>query len=233
MAAGTDKVTAIVPAAGCGKRMGRRIPKQFLTLRGKPIFVHTLEKLENSRLISTIILVVLADEVENARLTIAEWGIRKVTRVVSGGKERQDSVWNGLESIPADAKIVVVHDAVRPFVSVGKIDKVVRAAQKEGAAVLAVRAKDTVKRGQDGWVEETLNRDEVWLVQTPQAFRADWIKEAYAEARRDGTVSTDDAALVERMGYRIRIVEGEERNIKITSPEDFRLACVFAEEEGE
>jgi 2-C-methyl-D-erythritol 4-phosphate cytidylyltransferase len=221
------KVVAIVVAAGCGKRMGRKIPKQFLEIRGKPIVVYTLEKFDLCAEVDEVILVVQAEHVQDARNMLNECGIRKVCQVVAGGPQRQDSVQSGLKNLPEGVEIVIVHDAVRPFVSVEKIEEVVEAARDGGAAVLATHVKDTTKRGKHRWVEETLDRDDLWHVQTPQCFRVNWIAEGYERARQDGYSTTDDAALVERLGYRVKIVEGEDRNIKITSPVDLFLAEIY------
>ncbi len=233
MIAQFGKVVAIVTAAGLGRRMGRGVPKQFLEIRGKPIFIHTLEKLGRCSLVDGVILVVPADVVEKARKEVAERNMHKVGPVVAGGVERRDSVQKGLEVLPDGVGIVVVHDAVRPCVSVEKIEEVIEVAKDRGAAILAVSMKDTVKRGNMGFVEATLDREGLWCVQTPQAFRVDWIKEGHDRARQDGVRATDDAALVERLGYPVHIVEGEDKNIKITSPADLRLAeLFFGEEEG-
>lgn len=223
-------MVAIIPAAGSGKRIGQKTPKQFLKIRGKPVFVYILEKFDRCTLIDEVILVVPANDVGQVEKVVSEWGILKVNQVVAGGAERQDSVQRGLEVISKETEFVVVHDAVRPFVSVEKIEEVIETAIDQGAAILAVPVKDTVKKGVRRWVEETLNRDVLWYVQTPQVFRADWIREGYKKAYQEGCYVTDDATLVERLGHPIRIVEGEERNMKITSPEDLLLANLFAEE---
>jgi len=224
-----EKVTAILPSAGSGRRMGKDIPKQFLKIQNKPIFIYTLEKLDSSTLINEIILVVRTEDVNAVKETVEEWGIRKVSSVVPGGKERQDSVLNGLKILSEEVNIVVIHDAVRPFVSVEKIEEVIKVAREKEAAILAIPVKDTIKRGGDGCVEATLNRNFLWSVQTPQAFKADLIKKAFEKARQDGIYATDDSSLVERLGYPVYIVEGEEQNIKITSPEDLLIAEVFVD----
>ena len=221
------KVAAILPSAGSGRRMGRNIPKQFLEIQNKPIFIYTLEKLDSSTLINEIILVVRTEDVDAVKETVEEWGIKKVSSVVPGGKERQDSVLNGLRILSEEVNIVVIHDAVRPFVSVEKIEEVIKVAREKDAAILAIPVKDTIKRGENGCVEATLNRNFLWSVQTPQAFKTDLIKRAFEKARKDGIYATDDSSLVERLGYPVYIVKGEEKNIKITSPEDLLIAEVF------
>ena len=212
--------------------MGGVAPKQFLEIQGKPLLIFTLDKFERCLEIHRVILVVPQDHIETARAMTERWGMNKVDKVIAGGAERQDSVANGLRELPEECEIVIVHDGVRPFVSISKIQEVVAAAREKGAAILAVPGKDTAKRGRDRCVEETLERDSLWAVQTPQGFRTDWIKTAYERARQDGYSGTDDAALLERCGYRVTIVEGEERNVKITSPEDLAWAEFWVKEEG-
>ena len=232
MVAHAGKVAAIVTAAGPGKRMGQRVPKQFIEILGKPLFIHTLEKFDACRIIAEVVLVVPPDALKGARTALDASGIRKVRRVVGGGKERQDSVRNGLDALDDAVRWVAVHDGVRPFVSVSKIEEVVSAAQDHGAAILALPVRDTVKRVGDEGVEETVEREALWAAQTPQVFRTDWLREGYRKARVDGFRGTDDASLVERLGHAVKIVEGEERNIKITSPEDLALAEWMAGERG-
>jgi len=151
--------------------------------------------------------------------------------VVQGGAERQDSVRRALEEVPEDAGLVLVHDAVRPFVSVEKIREILSAADRDGSAIPALKVKNTVKRGTDGWVKGTVDRSDLYEVQTPQAFRREILVRAYEKAAADGFSGTDDSQLVERLGLPVRIIAGEETNIKITSPEDLRVAEILALEE--
>ena len=148
--------------------------------------------------------------------------------VVAGGRTRQDSVWLALQAAPDDVEIIVVHDAVRPMITRRLVDTVVRAAAAEGAAICALPLTETVKRVRAERVEATLDRSELWAVQTPQAFRADLLREAHEKARRDGVVGTDDAMLVERLGHPVRVVRGLAENVKITTPEDLRRARFLA-----
>ena len=148
--------------------------------------------------------------------------------VVAGGRTRQDSVWLALQAAPEDVEIIVVHDAVRPMITRRLVDTVVRAAAAEGAAICALPLTETVKRVRAERVEATLDRSELWAVQTPQAFRADLLREAHEKARRDGVVGTDDAMLVERLGHPVRVVRGLAENVKITTPEDLRRARFLA-----
>jgi len=223
---------AIVAAGGSGKRMGGVVPKQLLEIRHKPILVHTLEKLDRVPEIDIILLAVPADLKEIIVARLPGWNLRKTVRVVEGGAERQDSVRRALNEVPENAELVLVHDVVRPFVSVSKIREVLSAAARDGGAILAIRAKNTVKKGREDWVEETVDRNVLWEVQTPQAFRKEILNRAYAKAEADGFSGTDDSQLVERLGAPVRIVTGEETNIKITSSADLRLAEVLAEEES-
>ena len=213
--------------------MGGGVPKQFLKIGGKPVVIRTLETLDRCPVVDGVILVVPGDRVESMKEAVATWGVRKVCRIVSGGEERQDSVQRGVDVLPPGVEIVVVHDGVRPFVAAEKIEGVVEAARCYGAAVLAVPVKNTIKRGEGGWVEETLRRELLWQVQTPQAFRAEWIREAYEKAKQEGCYTTDDAALVERLGHRVRIVRGDEENVKITSPLDIMLGEALLRKEVE
>jgi 2-C-methyl-D-erythritol 4-phosphate cytidylyltransferase len=223
---------AIVAAGGSGKRMGGGVPKQLLEIRNKPILVYTLEKLDRVPELGIILLAVPASLKETVMALLPGWNLRKPVRVVEGGAERQDSVRRALGDVPGDAGLVLVHDAVRPFVSVSKIREVLSAAARDGGAILAVRPKNTVKMGREDWVEKTVDRSVLWEVQTPQAFRKEILNRAYAKAEADGFSGTDDAQLVERLGEPVRIVAGEETNIKITSPADLRLAEILAREEA-
>jgi len=228
------KVSAVVPAAGSGVRMGTGIKKQFLSLDGIPVVGYVLKKLEVSPIIKSIVMVVNPGEEEYCRGAVVDrLGIRKVAAIVPGGKERQDSVYNGLLALSADTGIVVVHDGVRPVIGSGMLQAVVGAAETYGAATCAVPVKDTVKlAGEDGFVTRTLSRDRLWLIQTPQAFRYEIIIEAYRKAQAENFFTTDDAGLVEFLGKPVKIVPGSYKNIKITTPEDLTLVSVFLKEEA-
>lgn len=234
MKAWDGNVVAIVPAGGSGKRMGNTIPKQYLELNHKPILIHTLEKLEDCPLIDEVILAVPSEQISNTTALLAQWNIRKVSQVIAGGAHRQASVYNALQVIGQDASVILTHDSVRPFVSVKKIEECIRKAMAEGAAILATPEKCTVKRAVDTIVTETLDRSDLWQIQTPQVFRADWFREAHEKAHHDGFTGTDDAVLVEDMDHPVFIVEGEEHNIKITTPEDLWIAgAILNHQNGE
>ena len=221
-----DRVGVVVPASGKGRRMGGVRSKQFLELDGKPIIIRTLEHFQSSPLIDCIVVAVSSDVIEEAHSLIGGAGLTKVTGIVSGGDERQDSVWCGLEALDSrDLHFVLVHDGVRPFIDGDLIDRVLSAAVRYRAAVPAVRAKETVKlTGTDGFVQETLPREQLWIAQTPQAFEFKLLHRAYERARADGFIGTDDASLVERLEEKVSIVEGSYDNIKITTPEDLEFA---------
>jgi 2-C-methyl-D-erythritol 4-phosphate cytidylyltransferase len=203
--------------------MGSDIPKQFLTLGGVPVLVHSLRVLEASDLVSEIILAVPEAERDFClRTIVTPHRFTKVKHIVAGGAQRQDSVRRGLAAVDEGAELVLVHDAVRPFVTQDMIKRVLEAAAKHGAAVVAIPVPDTVKQvGADGLIERTVDRGGLWLAQTPQAFRVPLFQEAHRKAVVDGVHGTDDTQLVERLGHRVAVVEGGGENIKITRPEDF------------
>lgn len=220
------RVAAVIPAAGQGKRMGGDTAKQFLPLNGKPILAHTLEVFEASSLISDVVLVVAESEVDACRRDIvALYGCSKVTRVVAGGEERQDSVHQGLAALGSGVDLVAVHDAARPLITAEQLDWAVAAALRVGPAIVAVPVKDTVKVvGADGVITVTPDRRTLWAAQTPQIFPYPLLLAAHRRAAAEGFIGTDDASLVERLGETVRILEGWPENIKVTTPEDLLLA---------
>jgi len=219
------KTVALILAAGKGTRMGAAKNKPYLSLGGKPVLCHTLFAFERSPQVDEIVLIVGEDDVDCARSSIVDaFDFTKVRSIVVGGPKRQDSVWEGLRAITGTCDLVVVHDGVRPFVSQVLLEKTVRAVEATGAAVAAVPVKDTIKTvSPQGEVRTTLDRTALWAVQTPQAFRRDILIRAFERARDEGFYATDDAALVERTGVPVRIVDGSYENIKITTPEDLVL----------
>ena len=222
---------ALIPAAGTGSRIGGPRAKQFLELDGTPILIHTLHRFEECERIDQIVVVLPAAETAGFLALAAKYNLKKITRVISGGSERQESVAKGLESINSpNAEIVVVHDGVRPFVTVSQIIDVIERAKEVGAALLALPVTDTVKEVNDGLVTRTLDRKHIYLAQTPQAFRVELLREAHRKAKAENLLATDDAALVERLGASVAIVEGSSRNIKITRPSDLALAELILQE---
>ncbi|HEX5773480.1 MAG TPA: 2-C-methyl-D-erythritol 4-phosphate cytidylyltransferase [Geomobilimonas sp.] len=224
------KVIALIPAAGMGKRMGAPINKQYLLLNEKPIVAHTIGVFEAFPVVDDIYVISPEAEIPYCREQVVErYGFRKVRAIVAGGAERQYSVLNGLRAMdgtPDDA-VILIHDGVRPFVPVPVLEKAIRVAAEHDGALVAVPAKDTVKVVVDGIIRETPPREQLWLAQTPQAFRYGVIRAAHEIAAAEGYLGTDDAALVERLGKDVHVVMGDYRNIKITTPEDLVLAEAF------
>ncbi len=220
---------AIIAAGGRGARMGAiGRAKQFLEISGIPIIVHTLLRFESCAEVAETIVVAPADDVEAFPKFAEQFGLKKLARVVAGGKTRTQSVWRGLQSLRADASTVVaVHDAVRPFVTSEEIASVFREAKKSGAAILAARVVDTVKEADGKVVTRTLERSRLWHAQTPQCFRYELLFRAYSSAIEESIEATDDSALVERLGVQVSIVEGGANNIKITTPRDLALAEIL------
>ncbi|AGE20698.1 MULTISPECIES: 2-C-methyl-D-erythritol 4-phosphate cytidylyltransferase [Geobacillus] len=214
---------AIVLAAGRGKRMNAGMNKQFLELGGEPLIVRTLNVFERDERCTRIVLVVNPAERSRFEQLLARFRIRKVAALTDGGEERQHSVYNGLQAL-AGEEIVLIHDGARPFVRVHHLHELVNAAVQYGAAIPAVRVKDTIKKANGLFVEQTIDRSSLWAVQTPQAFRLSLIMEAHEAAKQAGYLGTDDASLVERIGKPVKIIEGDYRNIKLTTPEDLLFA---------
>jgi 2-C-methyl-D-erythritol 4-phosphate cytidylyltransferase len=228
------KVGAIIAAAGFGRRMKTDRPKQLLVLNDTPILVHTIRKFDASPVIDYIIVTATRDSVEEVTGLVKAAGFKKSVIVIEGGERRQDSVAMGLEQLQPGTDLVAVHDGVRPFVPVEDIEKAVRQAEVSGAAILGVPIVETVKQAEREFVESTLTREHLVLAQTPQVFRTELLKEAFASAAKDEYYGTDESSLVERLGRPVAIVRGSERNIKITRPSDLVLARAFlAEEAGE
>jgi 2-C-methyl-D-erythritol 4-phosphate cytidylyltransferase len=226
-------VLAIIPAAGMGLRMGSGTPKQFLSLDGVPIFVHTLRKFSRSSVIDTIHLGVRPEEMERVRQALANEHPDKPVMLVSGGATRQDTVEKALEAAPSDTELVLVHDAVRPFVELEMISRVAEAARRDGAAILGIPSVDTVKQIERQTIIGTLPRERIVLAQTPQAFRYPVLRDAFMSARREGFVGTDESSLVERLGATVTVLRGSDRNIKITKPSDLALARLYLAQETE
>lgn len=219
------KVTAIIVAAGRSKRIKDRIPKQFMEIAGKPILCHTLQGFEDCKEIDEILPVVPEDWLAYCSAEVVDkYGYKKITKVISGGEKRQDSVHKGLLAAPKDTSIVLIHDGVRPLVRVSKIAKSIELCKECKAVILAVPIKETIKRVEGKSVHTTLNRERLWTAQTPQTFDYKLLLEAYEKAKLDGFRGTDDASLVERIGMEVKILEGDYDNVKITTPEDLILA---------
>jgi len=218
-------ISAIVVAAGRGTRIGGGTPKAFVALGGTPMVVYGLRTLARLPNLASLILVVPAADRERAQEILEQYGPWPVAiRITPGGAERQDSVAAGLALVDGRAELVLVHDAARPFISLTTATACVAAAAAHGAAIVALPAHDTVKVAEDHRITHTLDRQRIWLAQTPQVFRTELLREAYAKAQHDRVAATDDAALVEHLGHTVHIVPGESTNRKITTPEDLRWA---------
>jgi 2-C-methyl-D-erythritol 4-phosphate cytidylyltransferase len=225
-------VGAIIPAGGAGQRFGPGQAKQFMDLDGWPILAHCLSRFDQTEAVDQVVVVVPFDQLEYVRKNIIiSFGFSKVAALIPGGESRQESVCNGFLAMPDDVDLVVIHDGVRPLVRVSTIENVVEAAKEFGAAISAVKVRDTLKQVDNGVIQSTLDRDFIWQAQTPQAFDRLLLAEALAKAKNDGFVGTDEATLIERLGHPIRIVPGAPENVKITMPEDLVLARCLIEYE--
>ena len=222
---------AVIVAAGKGKRMGTEISKQFLPLRGKEILAHTVEKFEHAENIRDIVLVTGQDSLQDVQDMAQEYGWQKIISVVAGGKERQDSVWNGLLAVSEDTEIVLIHDGVRPFVTEDILNLSIETAVEMGGCVAGVPAKDTIKVcNSENISVDTPDRSTLWQIQTPQTFQKERIVKAYKQAKDAGFIGTDDASLAEYGGYPVKVIMGSYRNIKITTQEDLLIGEAFLKE---
>jgi len=225
------KSVALIPAAGVGKRMGATLNKQYLLLNGLPIVARTIAVFEQSPLIDAIYLIIPEEEIPYCQEHVVDaCGFRKIAAIVPGGRERQNSVINGLRAMRgdvSDSDVVLIHDGVRPLVTETMLSDSITAARTQDGAVVAVPVKDTIKIACNGIIQSTPPRESLWQAQTPQAFRFDKIFKAHLTAEADGFLATDDASLLERDGGALRIIPGDYRNIKITTPEDLTLAVAF------
>lgn len=219
-----DNIVAVVPAAGLGKRLGPGTNKTFLSILDKPIIIWTLEALSSVSEISEIIPVFRESDMESGIALCERYRLSKVKRMAPGGKERQDSVYNGLRLLQGDTGIVVIHDGARPLIESRLVKQAISDIEGFDGVIAGVPVKDTIKEIENTIVKKTIKRDSLWSVQTPQVFRYGSIMEAYARAMEEGFYSTDDSALMERTGCRIRLVMGSYDNIKVTTPDDIPFA---------
>ena len=233
-----SRIAAILPAAGLSTRMGAETPKQFLELDGVPMVLFTLRRLATCEAITDFFIATRAEEVASLSERVAREQLSRPVRVVRGGGSRQESVSNALAEVPPDTEIVLVHDAVRPFVTRDQIERVITEARARGAAILGIPAMDTVKEvkraslpGDVALITATIPRERIVLAQTPQGFRFVLLKEAFSRAQQDCVIASDEAGLVERLGHDVHVVLGSERNIKITHPADMDLARFYLEQE--
>lgn len=214
----------VIVAAGTGSRMNMGINKQFIKLEEKEIIAYTIEKFYNNSNIEDIVVVVKEDESEFFKKEILDKYNFKNIKIAYGGKERQDSVYNGLKSLDEKCDVVLIHDGARPFVSDKIIDNCIEEVKEHKAIVVGVPVKDTIKViDNDKNIVDTPNRSVLWAVQTPQTFDYNILLDAYKDAFKSGFYGTDDAMLVERIGYKVKMVEGSYNNIKITTKEDLSV----------
>jgi 2-C-methyl-D-erythritol 4-phosphate cytidylyltransferase len=233
-----SRIAAIVPAAGLGTRMGAETPKQFLELDGMPLILFTLRRLAASAAITEFFISTRAEDIVSLQDTVAKAGLGRPARVVHGGDTRQQSVANALAQVDSATEIVLVHDAVRPFVTLEQIERVIVEARTRGAAILGIPAIDTVKEvkraslPQDvALITSTIPRERIVLAQTPQAFQYALIRDAFRSGQKDGVTASDEAGLVERLGHDVYVVQGSDRNLKITRPADMELARFYLAQE--
>jgi len=215
-------IHAIIPAAGQGRRFGGA--KQFQILAGKPLLLYSLEAFESCSLIQTVCLVVPEGDLDRARDLVRKNKLKKISLILPGGSERQESVRIGFKALPP-SDFIVVHDAARPFVTPDLLLKLIEGAKEFGGCLAGTPARDTIKRvDPEGMVRETVDRSALWNIQTPQVFRYDLLKKAFEKAVQDHFVGTDEAMLVERLGVKIKVIDGGIGNMKITTPEDLKIA---------
>jgi 2-C-methyl-D-erythritol 4-phosphate cytidylyltransferase len=217
------RVGVIIVAAGEGKRIGSKIPKPFIEIGGVPILTLTLRPFQLIETVEEIVVVVKKDWVAyTQKEVVKKFCITKVSKIIEGGEKRQDSVKNGLDVVKGD--IIAIHDGARPFISPQFLSSIIEECKKSGAVIPALPVNETLKKVEKGFVKETIDRREIYRVQTPQVFRSNIIRSAYRQASHDGYYGTDDASLVERIGIRVRVIAGLYNNIKITTKEDLAYA---------
>ncbi len=220
--------SVIIVAGGSGSRMNMNINKQFIKINEKEVIAHTIDKFYKNEYIDEIILVVKEDEIDYFNKNIInKYGYKNI-KIALGGKERQDSVYNGLKIVDKNCDMVLVHDGARPFVSKEIIKKAVTETKK--ASVIGVRVKDTIKVVNNNEIISTPNRNTLWAIQTPQTFKYDLLKRAYEKAYEENFYGTDDSSLVENLGEKVNIIEGSYENIKITTKEDLNMAYQIIKE---
>jgi len=233
------KVSVIIPAAGLGTRMGRAAPekagtsrKQFMLLEGSPILLHTIRRFVSAPAVVELVVALRPDDIGWVRDLLAAERFSKPVRLVEGGDARQESVEHALATLGPSTELVAVHDAVRPFIEHSILEKVFAEAAETGAAIVGIVPVDTVKQVHRNKIRQTIPRERLVLAQTPQVFRCDLLKQAFAQAREDNFTGTDESSLVERLDQvEVSVVMGSDRNIKITKPSDMDLARLFLAEE--
>ncbi|MCK5826307.1 MAG: 2-C-methyl-D-erythritol 4-phosphate cytidylyltransferase [Desulfuromusa sp.] len=227
------QATVLIPAAGTGRRMGETVSKQYLELAGKPILAHTLALFENHPLIDNIYPIVLPNDISYCQQQIIDrYGFSKVRKLVAGGPTRQDSVKNGLDALAEDGfdqphRPIIIHDGARPLFDCKQLSTLIDIVCQTGACTIGVPVKDTIKNVENNKITGSPDRNRLWQAQTPQGFQYQLIKEAFDQSTVDGFIATDDASLLERLGYQVQMLEGDYRNIKVTTPEDILIAVAL------
>jgi len=233
------KAIVLIPAAGSGRRMGTAISKQYLQLHGKPLLAHTIALFDQHPLVAAIYPIVSGEDRDYCRHEILDkYQFTRVRRLVTGGKERQDSVRNGLRALAEDGydqpeRPILIHDGARPLFNSNLLPTLLDTISASGACIVAVPAKDTIKQVIQGQIVGSPTRDQLWQAQTPQGFRFDILAKAFQQQSSASFVATDDAALVAAAGYAVRVIEGDDRNIKITTPADLLIATALLDSQQE
>ncbi len=228
------KTCALIVAAGNSTRFGGSVPKQFREVCGRPLLAWTISRFEKAASVDQIVLVVPEESLLfTSEKVVDRYGFDKVVKIVPGGASRQESVRRGLERLSISTGLVAIHDGARPLTSPGDIDTVINLAAKERAAMLAIKTSDTVKRVEDGYILATLDRQRLYLAQTPQVFQYDLIIAAHRDCAKDETMFTDDASLIESRGFKVRVLEPTTTNLKVTTPEDLIMAEALLQREGD
>ena len=225
------KVSAIIPAAGSGERFGEE--KQFKLFSGRPLLFHTLKLFLQSDYIDEIIVAVPSASVDSTHRDVLSMSAGKPVKVVAGGTRRQDSVKNGIDVSDSHSTLVCIHDAARPFVTEDLIQRSISACEFADGAVVGIPSKDTVKFSENGLVKETLDREKIWLAQTPQCFHKNKLLQALYNAEKENLIGTDESALMEAMGFSIKLVDGESNNFKITTKDDWIRAELVASRQAQ
>ena len=233
------KATVLIPAAGMGRRMGASVNKQYLDLAGKPILARTLALFDRHPQIEHIYPIIPRDEIPYCQQQIIDrYGFSKVRRIIPGGAERQDSVRNGLQALVEDdlaqsERVVLIHDGARPLFNPQLLPQLLDVIAEQSACIVGVPSKDTIKEVDNGLISNTPDRRRLWQAQTPQGFRYQLIADAFAKADAEQFLGTDDASLLERYGMPVAILQGDYRNIKVTTPEDLPVAAAFLDMQQE
>jgi len=217
-------IIAVIPSAGKGERLNFKKPKQFLEIKGKPLFIYTLQKFEKHPQIDGIVLSVSSEYIKETEKLISFYNLKKVLKITEGGKTRQESVFKGIEVSPPETEIFLIHDAVRPFVSLALISEVIENTKIFGACVPAIPVRDTLNRVFLREVKENVDRTNLFCIQTPQGIRAKILRHLLERAQKENLIFSDESTLLLHYGYRVRIVDGSFINYKITYPEDLFLA---------